>query len=240
MSPQEDDWTLPDSDGESSSSRFTNALYFKGSWARPFEAYKTRKADFHTLQGETVEVDMMTQTAGFAYEKGRQMDLLVLPYSGQVELLLIMPAKGTFKRTLNQLDAKALQSLMTRKLTYDELALSVPRFTLRSPVSLDTVLKRMGMRLPFNEERADFSAMSPVALKENLHIGKVLHEAFISFNEKGTEAAAATAVVMQRKGVSSWTRPIPFTVDRPFLFVIRDTKHHTPLFVGRVTNPAQE
>jgi serpin B len=110
--------------------------------------------------------------------------------------------------------------------------LSLPRWTFRTQVPLDEALRGLGMRTAFDERSADFSGMTR---EDRLYVSAVLHEAFVAVDEAGTEAAAATAVVMHEVSAPFFQHEV--VVDRPFLFVIHDVAHLTPLFVGRVTDP---
>jgi serpin B len=112
------------------------------------------------------------------------------------------------------------------------LQLSMPKWTSRSQLALNDALSALGMSTAFDPSRADFSGMTA---EEQLFISAVMHQGYIAVDEEGTEAAAATAVVMRATSMPATT---PFVVDRPFLYVVHDTAHGTPLFLGRVTDPA--
>jgi serine protease inhibitor len=206
-----------------------NALYFKAPWEKPFEKQETRQRTFHLSDGSPVEVPMMHQMAATAsYLAGPHWRGARLPYAGGTSAMtLALPDPGH--------EADTLAALMEDgALTGDGqpgLDLQMPRWTFRSPTDLVSPLKRLGMTRAF-DDGADFTTMSAAPL----YIHDVLHQAFIAVDEDGTEAAAATAVVMDESSAILARQTL--VLDRPFLFVIHDTAHGTPLFVGRVADPS--
>ncbi len=211
----------------------TNAIYFKAAWAEPFKKELTSDGTFHLLDGSGVTVPMMHQTTDLGYAEGEGYQAVEIPYEGRkLAMVILLPAEGRFEAFERSLNAERLQSIL-RGMTYREVELTLPRFQVESGFRLAETLKAMGMRTAFNPEEADFSGMDGT---RNLYIGDVLHKAFVSVDEEGTEAAAATAVVIKETAMPR--PPVKVTVDRPFIFLIRDLPTGTVLFLGRVLNPA--
>lgn len=206
-----------------------NALHLKAPWQTPFDKTATAKAHFHRGDGSTVSVEMMHSDAdgGAEWLAGRHFEAARLRYAGgSLAMTVALPGSGQESAALTEL----LGRLTDRG--EDGLALSVPRWTFRTPTDLAPPLTDLGMVDAFTE-KADFGPMSP---SEVLYVSGVLHDAFIAVDENGTEAAAATAAV-----VRATSRPVArhtLVLDRPFLFVLHDTEHGTPLFVGRVADPS--
>ncbi|MHC4625100.1 MAG: serpin family protein [Planctomycetota bacterium] len=213
----------------------TNAIYFKGNWASRFEKEKTSKAPFTLNNGDKVNVPMMNQTETFNYMQAEDFQLLEMPYvEDELSMLIFLPKKfdglNKFEKTLTSENL----SLWLTKLHKTKVIVSVPRFKVTSEFGLSDVLKSMGMKDAFTPQ-ADFSAMSGM---KDLFISAVLHKAYVDVTEEGTEAAAATGVVV---GVTSVPPPPPeFRADHPFVFLIRDNRTGSILFIGRVANPAVE
>jgi serpin B len=210
----------------------TNSIFFRAFWLSPFRPENTAQAPFYLLAGSSVNSDMMLQTGAFRYMQGDQYQAVELLYDGShLSMLILVPDAGAFP---------AVESLLTRGLLADilenlewkELKLRMPKFEYESDaVSLRNTLARMGMAAAFSET-ADFSGMTGYP---KLCIGDVFHQAFISADEKGTEAAAASAVVMPP---GSSDLPV-LNIDRPFIFFIRDTETGIILFMGRMVSPAE-
>lgn len=209
-----------------------NAIYFNASWAKQFDPAATSPKPFHALDGSTPSVPTMFD--GQLPARGATVDgveVVALPYDGrELAMVLLMPPAGQFEAFEQQLTAAKLSALLAAT-QHEELALALPRFEFRTSKSLAAPLSRLGLGPAFSEG-ADFSAMSTDA---RLALSDVVHEAFVKVDEQGTEAAAATAVIV---GVTSVPVIRPVTVDRPFLFAIRDEATGALVFVGRVVNPA--
>jgi serpin B len=210
-----------------------NAIYFKAAWLHPFDDSATAPAPFHLLDGSAVDVPMMHQDEGYSYTLGDGFRALELPYeNGNVSMLIILPDEGQFQAVEETLDPVMIADIMGN-LTHGPVNLSLPRFTYESAFDLNGALQALGMTDPFDPNRADFSGMDG---NRDLYIGNVLHKAFVSVDENGTEAAAATAVIMELT-MAPAGEPITFTVDRPFIYLIRDNWTGSILFVGRVMAP---
>ncbi len=206
-----------------------NALYVKAPWLTPFEKAATTEQPFHRADGSRVVVPMMQATPdGASYLSGPHWRGARLPYAGgTLAMTVALPDEGR--------ETEALAALLAGALTdagQSGLVLSMPRWRFRTPTGLKQVLEDLGMVRAFGDG-ADFSPMAPGV---DLCVDDVLHQAFIAVDEAGTEAAAATAVVMGE--TSAAVAEHPLVLDRPFLFVLHDTAHGTPLFVGRVADPS--
>jgi len=211
----------------------TNAIYFNAAWMYPFDEKNTVDGDFNFLNGDTVIVPMMSQTELLNYMKGNNYQVVELPYDGnELSMLLIMPDEGSFASFEQALDNELIDNILSQ-LGTKQVVLSMPKFEFRTEVGLKQILPAMGMPTAFSG-MADFSGMTG---NHDLFIGDVLHEAFVSVDEAGTEAAAATAVIMK---LTAAEEMVTMSLDHPFIFLIRDIKTGTVLFVGRVLNPKAE
>jgi serpin B len=209
-----------------------NAVYFNAAWADRFKKSETKDGAFHLLDGSQVTVPMMTHSASYGYAKGKRWQAVELPYDGQqLSMVILLPKAGQFERFENSLDADRVVAILGR-LRYERFGLTLPRFEFESEFSLRDALAALGMPDAFTGG-ADFSGMDGT---KQLLIHAVVHKAFVSVGEAGTEAAAATVVTVA-PGIPP-TEPVKVTVDRPFLFLIRDLETGAILFVGRVVNPA--
>jgi len=210
----------------------TNAIYFNAAWARPFEPRLTEDGTFHLLDGGEVTVPMMRQTESYAYVQGEGYQAVELPYDGgQISMTVLLPESGNFETFESSLDAEQVDAILKAS-AQKRVALTMPKFEFESSFMLKEALSAMGMPVAFGGG-ADFSGMTG---GRELLIDAVIHKAFVSTDEAGTEAAAATAVVMEKLGIPE--EPIEFTVDRPFIFLIRDIETGAVLFVGRVIDPS--
>ena len=210
----------------------TNAIYFNAAWAEPFEAEATVDGLFHLLDGSEITVPMMQQTESFGYAEGEGYQAVELPYDGgELSMVILLPEKGGFEAFEASLASERIAEIVG-SLAHKQVALAMPKFEFESDFSLKDTLAALGMPIAFSGD-ADFSGMTG---DRDLFIADVIHKAFVSVDEAGTEAAAATAVVMAR--LSMPEEPVEVTVDRPFVFMIRDIETNTVLFVGRVVNPS--
>jgi serpin B len=211
-----------------------NAIYFKAGWLHPFEDSATGPEPFHLLDGSTLDVPMMhhSETYGYAIREGFRA--VELPYlNGDMSMLIFLPDEGRFQDVEQALTPETVREV-TGNLTYGPVNLGLPRFSYESAFSLGDALVSLGMTDAFDPDRADFSGMDGA---RDLYISHVLHKAFVSVDEEGTEAAAATAVIMSVTSAPA-DEPITLTVDRPFIYLIRDGQTGSILFLGRVVNPA--
>lgn len=211
----------------------TNAIYFNAAWAEPFEKELTKDGTFHLLDGRKVTVPMMHKTTNLGYAEGEGYQLVEIPYEGhELAMVVLLPAEGKFEAFEGSLNPERLQEILG-EISYRQVALTLPRFRFESYFRLAETLKAMGMQTAFIPYQADFSGMDGT---RDLYIGDVLHKAFVSVDEEGTEAAAATAVII--KIVALPEPPVEVIVDRPFIFFIRDLRTGAIVFFGRVLNPA--
>jgi len=211
----------------------TNAIYFKASWLEPFDEDRTSNQPFNLLAGDQITVETMRQTTEYGYASGNGYQIVELPYYGdELSMVILLPDAGRFEEFESTLEPAGL-GVMLGQVGYRSVELSLPKFTFEWSASLVEVLTAMGMPIAF-DELADFSGMTDVA---QLFISDVIHKAFVAVDEEGTEAAAATAVIMDLTAAPG--QPVAVTVDRPFIFLIRDIPTGTILFLGRVIDPSE-
>lgn len=220
-----------------------NAIYFLGDWQDPFEKERTTPAAFSTTKTTKIDVPTMNQTAHYKHAKQDGVQAIELPYKGgDMSMVIIVPdAVDGLGAVEKSLDAKKLDELVN-SMKGAKVWASIPKFEIAPPASLSLGdhLKAMGMKSAFDSGKADFTLIAnPPSPADRLFIGKVFHKGFVKVDEKGTEAAAATAVVMPRAGAAP-SKPIEFKADRPFLFVIRDNASGLVLFMGRVVDPSKK
>lgn len=214
----------------------TNAIYFKGSWATEFPKGATRDAPFHAPTG-SVNVPTMHRKSDMRYEENDEVSLVELPYkNSDLALLVALPTENTTLATVVRELTDEKLARWARSLETRELLLALPKFEFRWGRSVKKDLQGMGVRKAFTED-ADFSAMNASGTPE-LFVDDVFHKGFVLVDEVGTEAAAATAVVMRTK--SAMKRTLELHVDRPFLFFVRNVKTGDVLFAGRVSNPKRQ
>jgi serpin B len=219
----------------------TNAIYFKGRWEREFRKDETSDQPFYAGPERTISAPLMTRTGEFGYWDGAGFQAIEMPYQGgDAAMVAFLPRErfglGAFEKDLSVDSLK----VWLGRLQNQKVAVHFPRFKMTQRFALAQQLQALGMAEAFNG-RADFSLMNgkrpgdPAAL----HISDVIHKAFVEVNEEGTEAAAATAVVMKRALAMRPGPPVPdFRADHPFLFLIRDRRSGAILFLGRVVDPA--
>jgi serpin B len=227
-----------------------SAVYLKAAWAHPFPAGATHGAPFHPDSGIQVTVPTMRLGARLRYVRGDGFQAVGLPYAGsRLGLLIVLPdgppgadPSGADPPGGGQPgggppgigpESGGLGRLLAR-LAPRQVSLALPRFRVTSDFALRPLLAALGMPLAFSPD-ADFSGITTA---QRLRIDEVAHKAYIDVNEEGTEAAAATAVIMKASARFMNTEPpVEMIVDRPFLFAITDTESGLPLFLGRVTDP---
>jgi len=209
----------------------TNAIYFNAAWEYPFDEDVTTEGDFYLLDSGQVSVPMMKQTESFGYTEGEGYQGVELRYDGgELSMVILLPEAGNFQAFEEGLQADQVSDIISG-LQPGGVALTMPKFEFDSEFSLTDTLAEMGMPIAFSGA-ADFSGMTG---SPDLFISEVIHKAFVSLDEAGTEAAAATAVIMDESATPG--EPTEVTIDRPFIFLIRDIETGAILFVGRVMNP---
>jgi serpin B len=206
----------------------TNAIYLKAAWVLQFD--DAVAGAFHRGDGSDVQAKLMSLRESLSYGAGAGYQAVRLPYYGGLSMVALVPDAGTLSAFERGLDGATLRRI-TSGLTSQSVVLTIPKFTFRTNARLKDALGELGMPIAFTD-RADFSGMTT---QEPLEIADVLHQAFIAVDEKGTEAAAATAVVM--RATSAPLKQIELTIDRPFLFLIQDDETGAILFMGRVVDP---
>lgn len=204
-----------------------NAIYMKAPWLQPFDVGATTDQPFTTTDGTVVQVPAMAMRATVNYGSGDGWQAIDLAYdSHDLTMIVILPEEGT----LAQFEEEFLLTSITPYMSPTDVRLQLPRFEADTAVPLIDLLKRLGVEDLF--DGADLSGMSD----DDLQVSAVVHQANISVDEAGTEAAAATAVVVGETSAPA-DEPIDFTVDRPFLFAIRDRGTEAYLFLGRIGDP---
>ena len=215
-----------------SATRFVlvNAIYFKGSWTFPFDKKATKSAAFHRVDGTSVSVPMMRGVFQGEYVRGDGWQAIDIPYSGAT-MTVILPDAGRFRAVERQVNGDFLAGLANHR-AFDVIHLGLPRWSSSTDLDLVTTLKALGISDLFDPGAADLRGIADAGL----YVSEVIHQANISVDEHGTEAAAATAVVGDTTGGGP-DGEVSVTVDRPFLYVIRDGYTNEILFAGRVLDP---
>ncbi|MCK5214319.1 MAG: serpin family protein [Candidatus Omnitrophica bacterium] len=211
-----------------------NAIYFKGNWLSQFDKKRTVDTDFYISPDKAVKVPMMSQKAKFKFKNFDGFSTIELPYEGNdLSMIVFLPEKvdglAEFERTLTNDNVKNWIDKLSNSYESEILA-RLPKFNTTCEFELQDVLAEMGM--PHAFKGADFSGMTG---KKDLFISKVIHKAFVDVNEEGTEAAAATAVVMAK----SISKTLLFQADHPFVFLIRENTTGSILFIGRIMDPTK-
>jgi serpin B len=209
----------------------TNAIYFKGEWQNKFSWWRTRRADFNISDKDKVEVRMMHIEEYFKYYMDKKMQVLEMPYKGEeLSMLVLLPNNVGLKEIEDTLIVDTLNMLLT-KMWDTKVDVYFPKFKITwGTFVLNNTLAALGMTDAFNPEKADFSGING---KTDLWISDVFHKASIEVNEEGTEAAGGSGMGVTRGKL------LVFRANRPFIFIIRDNRSGSILFMGRVMNPAE-
>jgi serpin B len=218
----------------------TNAIYFKGNWQDQFDKDSTQNEEFHLSATQFVMAPLMHRTGSYRYYDGGTFQALELPYVGnELTTVVFLPKDTEGLPALEQSFTSAAAGDWLRKLEpVNKVVLTLPRFTMTQQFELSSVLSKMGMPHAFTDA-ADFSGMTG---KPDFTISAAIHKAYIDVNETGTEAAAATSVVMRATMARQEfpePPPIVFRADHPFLFLLRDTQSGSVLFLGRLADPTK-
>ena len=213
----------------------TDAVYFNAAWGSPFDANNTGDGSFTLLDGSSVTAKFMrSDFYGLPATQGTNFVAASLPYADDnLSLVVVVPDAGQFSQVESSLDANTLGTLVAG-LTNQAVSVALPRYKVETGTSLKDLLMALGMTSAFLPGIADFSGMDST---QNLFIGDVIHKAFINVAERGTEAAAATAVTMNT-AIALPTPQLVLTADRPFLYFLRDQPTGAILFMGRVLDPS--
>lgn len=212
-----------------------NALYFKADWMDKFDKGRTRDDDFETAPGTKVKVPMMTKTHHYRYTETADAQVLELAYRGApVAMTIVLPTARDGLAKLEAALSPAMLEGWVSALASTRVQVRLPRFKVESAFELSRALGALGMTDALDAKKADFSGMDGT---KELFIGGVIQKTFCAVDEAGTEAAAATAVVARAGGMPPSGEPRDFHADHPFLFLIRDTRTGSLLFLGRVAKP---
>jgi serpin B len=222
-----------------------NAIYFLGDWDDPFKKEATRPAAFHTSAKDQHDVPTMNQQLHAAWAEDASVSVLDLPYAGGgYSMTFVLPKNVD---GLDEVEKKLSADGFEKWIGAEQptrVNVALPKFTIdtKEPIALGDALVALGMKDAFDRKKADFTGIAyPPKPEDRLYICKVFHKAFVKVDEKGTEAAAATAVIMNRAGAAAPTEPPKeFRADHPFLFFLRDAKSNTILFAGRVADPVAQ
>lgn len=222
----------------------TNAIYFKANWSLPFDARDTRNdSKFNLSSGDIVDVKMMRQLDKFNYGETSNLQILEMSYRGDdLSMLIILPKDNNLNALENTFSKENLDNWKASMQDKD-VRVSLPKFKFETKYFMADTLKQMGMPTAFDRDNADFTGMfTKTPSIGNLYISAVIHQTFVEVAEYGTEAAAATAVVM---GIATSVGPGPaqeppkvFNADHPFIFVIQQKSTGNILFMGRMSNPS--
>ncbi|MDA3781412.1 MAG: serpin family protein [Bacteroidales bacterium] len=209
-----------------------NAIYFNGAWKHPFNKENNTEDIFYIFSKCQTKATYMNKLVTGKYYENKLLHIVEIPYKNNIASLMIILPKERFgimdvEKILNEDKLNEYSD----KLTYKKVQLSLPKFKFTSEYELSEQLSKMGMPSAFGKE-ADFSGMTG---NKDLYIDKIIHKAFIEVNEKGTEAAAATAVTMRK--TSAMFEKVNLKIDHPFIFLIKDNKTGSILFSGRVLDP---
>ncbi len=212
-----------------------NAVYFKGIWAKQFKKAETTTQPFHISNSREAQAPLMHHFDEVRYMENGDFQAVELPYQGgRISMLVLLPRQVEGCGALENMLSAAMSSRSLSQMKQQKVELFLPRFKLESDFKLNGALANLGMKDPFGP-KADFSGMDGA---RDLYISDVFHKAWGEVNEEGTEAAAATGVVAALASVRRAPPPIPvFRADHPFIFLIRDTRSGSVLFLGRFAHP---
>jgi len=206
----------------------TNAIYFNAAWKFRFNENPKSDGTFELLDGTKVKAQMMRREEKYGQTWGINYQAIELPYDGdELSMVILLPARGQFEEFENSMDYETVNGIIS-DIKESKVSLEMPKFNFKSEFDLKDVLAEMGMPIAFSQN-ADFSGMTSA---RRLYIAEIMHKGFIAVDKSGTEAAAATFMMARFVG-----RTPSITVDRPFIFLIRDIETGTILFMGRVLNP---
>ncbi|MCB9450459.1 MAG: serpin family protein [Anaerolineaceae bacterium] len=217
-----------------------NAIYFKSNWMNAFNPVLTQDQTFTLLDDSTVDVPMMHLQERLLYAAGENYQAISLPYGGGLAMEIYLPNPGEFEAFEASFTPDMLL-MLRNSATFEDVLLTLPKWKTEADIPLSELLAGMGMASAFAPD-ADFTGMfDTTQTNENLFISAVLHKAFISVDENGTEAAAATAIVMRAtSAMPNPARPVNFVADHPYIYTIVDQNTGSVLFMGRVMNPSVE
>ena len=209
-----------------------NAIYFNGKWEFPFKEEDTYEDVFYIYSKCETKVDFMQRQVSLKYFEDDLAQVVEIPYSGKsLSMMVVLPKeKYGMEQLEDHLDENLYHSYQ-KSMRTKKVKLTLPKFKITDDFELNKPLKNLGMESAFGKN-ADFSGMTG---DKDLYISNVVHKSFVEVNEEGTEAAAATGVVMRKTSVNLDKKE--FKADHPFVFFIKDNEHDTILFMGRIMNP---
>lgn len=211
-----------------------NAIYFNGKWEYPFDEKDTHEDVFYVYAECETKVDFMRRQVSLKYYEDDLAQAIEIPYSGKsLSMMVILPKERYGMEQLEEKLDEELYDSYQNSMTTKKVKLTLPKFKITEDYELNDPLKNLGMESAFGKN-ADFSGMTG---KKDLYISNVVHKSFVEVNEEGTEAAAATGVVMRKTSVNLDKKE--FKADHPFIFFIKDNQHDTILFMGRIMNPGK-
>ena len=212
-----------------------NAIYFYGEWATPFEKRDTRPMDFFPVHEAQIRVPFINRNGWYNYFEDGHIKALELPYKDKkASMLIILPREKTGITELEKSFDFKYYNTIIGSLQSGYVRVSIPKFRESDRTYLNNILSKMGMPLAFSSTGADFSGMTG---KKDLYISTIIHQAFVNVDELGTEASAATAVIMKLTAIRIPDDAKDFTADHPFIFLIKDNTSGSILFTGRILNP---
>jgi serpin B len=211
----------------------TNAIWFNGNWVKPFDTNNTYSSIFDINSAKSISTEFMHQKSEVDYYEDDEVQALEIPYKGgKKSMLIILPKETEGWKLIGRILTTDRLKIISRGLKTQEVEMAIPKFSYESQFNLKETLMQMGMKEPFSNF-ADFSGMTDA---NDLKIDEVIHKAFIEVNETGTEAAAATAVIMVLKSALE-ERSVRFIADHPFIYFIMDKTTGGIIFMGRLVNP---
>ena len=230
----------PDSINELTRLIVVNALFFKDKWLDNFDPEETNDGLFTLLDERAVETPMMHQTKHFAYVETIGEQVLTIPYNSGFNMTVVLPKKTNGIAGLEKKLRSGADRPWEKRMRSREVMLTLPKFQIETKALLSSWLKNMGVTEIFDPSKADLGGMATHVSAERaepLSIGQIFHRTFIRVDETGTEAAAATAIIACTAALGRPPKPVVFTADHPFVFLIRTSKTGLILFMGRVTDP---
>lgn len=211
----------------------TNAVWFNGNWVSPFDTNNTYSSIFNINSAKSISTEFMHQKTDAGYYKDNDIQALEIPYKGgKKSMLIILPKETEGWRLIGRILSTDRMKIISREMKVQEVEMAIPKFSYENQFNLKEILMQMGMKEPFSNF-ADFSGMTDA---NDLKIDEVIHKAFIEVNETGTEAAAATAVIMVLKSALG-EQPVRFIADHPFIYFITDKTTGGIIFMGRMVDP---
>ncbi len=213
-----------------------NAVHFKDDWEQPFSVWSTRPEPFVRVDGTSTDVQMMWNMASYSYLKAAEVRAVMMPYvDARFSMVVLMPSTGTFEDFVTGLDGQAMAGIIDQ-MKRGRVSLRLPQFEIDSKPAVKQALQSLGMTTAFTPD-ADFSAIADPPPGNTWMITDVVQKAFITVNEKGTEAAAATGTTVAAAGTTTEAPFVEMTFDHPFVYLIRDSITGAILFIGQVVSP---